>query len=245
MGNSTVSELHDFTGGMNTLVAPHLISKREAVRLVNVDIRLGTLASMPNLDYIEPLTNGVFFFQFNKTTYSYANFRTNVIWDNKWYWSDGNEVGKMLDDGTILPLGLPTPTSKLVQSPSDTGPHQGDMKYTYTFWSSETGVESAPAPLPLYVKADGNNITLSGFSPLPEGATDYRLYRVGGYLPQFLVVDTFNTTTYVDSLDDTAIDGRPLTTLRSGPPPSNLENLVELNGRFYGSVGNKIYFSVI
>ncbi len=245
MGGSQVTEVVDFSGGMNTLLAPHLIGKNEARTLVNVDIRFGSLQSMPNLDRIAELVEGAFFYQYNRKVYSYPTFRTNVLWDHKWYWSDGVQTGKMLEDGTKLPLGIPAPTVALTQAAGAAGPHEGDFKYTYTFWSSETGAESAPAPLPLYVTVEGLAITLTGFEPLPPEATHYRLYRVGGYLPYFMQVDTFKETTYTDSLDDTKIDGRPLATLRNGMPPQLLTNLVELNGRFYGSVGNKVYYSAL
>ena len=248
MGQSTITEIVDFSGGMNTLLAPHLIGKNEARQLVNVDVRFGALQSMPNLDLLQPLDNGPFFYQYNRVIYSYPSYRTNVLWDYKWYWSDGINTGKMLPDGTKLPLGLPTPTVALTQElvgAAGEGTHEGDLKYTYTFWSEDTGAESAPAPLPLYITADGQDITLSGFDVLPTAATHYRLYRIGGYLPIFLQVDTFTDITYTDSLDDTKIDGRPLHTLRNGPPPSNLTNLCELNGRFYGSRGNHVYFSAL
>lgn len=248
MGGSTISEVIDFTGGMNTLLSPHLIARNEAESLVNVDIRLGSLQSMPNLDHVQALPNGAFFYQFNRTIYSYVSFRNNVLWDNKWYWSDGVSTGKVLSDGTALPLGLPTPTAVLISAlvgAVGTGVHEGDFKYTYTFYSEDTGAESAPAPLPLFISADGQNINLTGFEALPTGATHYRLYRVGGYLPTFSLVDKFVNVSYTDTLDDTKIDGRALHTMRNGPPPAGLTNLVELNGRFYGSVGNKIYYSAL
>ena len=245
MGSSTVTEILDFTGGMNTLLAPHLIGKNEAESLINVDIRFGSLTSMPNLDFVEPLVNGGFFYQYNRVVYSYDSFRNNVLWDNKWYWSDGVDTGKVLDDGTELPLGLPTPTVALTQTLVGGGVHEGDLKYTYTFWSADTGAESAPAPLPLYITTDGDNVTLTGFQALPAEATHYRLYRIGGYLPTFSLVEKFTNVSYTDSLDDTKIDGRLLYTLRNGPPPTGLKNLVELNGRFYGSIDNKIYYSAL
>jgi hypothetical protein len=248
MGSSTITEVLDFTGGMNTLLAPHLIGKNEAVSLINVDIRLGSLSSMPNLDYVQSLPNGPFFYQYNRIVYSYPSFRNNVLWDDKWYWSDGINTGKVLDDGTELPLGLPTPTTALTQAlvgAIGSGVHEGDFKYTYTFWSADTGAESAPAPLPLYISADGQNITLTGFEALPAEATHYRLYRIGGYLPSFTLVERFTNVSYTDALDDTKIDGRQLLTMRNGVPPAGLTNLVELNGRFYGSVDNRVYFSAL
>ncbi len=242
---SNITEIVDFSGGMNTLLAPHLIQKNEARTLVNVDIRFGALQSMPNLNEVEPLPGGPFFYEYLGKVHSYPSWRSNVLWDGKWYWSSSFSNGKMLPDGTELPLGLPTPTTELTIAVEGDGPHEGDFKYTYTFYSTTTGAESAPAPLPKYLKGEGNNIKLTGFEPLPTGADRYKIYRIGGYLPMFAQVETTSATDYLDTLDDTKIDGRILQTMRNGQAPQRLKNLVELNGRFYGTVGNKIYFSAL
>jgi len=243
MGQLTVSELLDFTGGMNTLVAPHLIRPQEAVALVNVDIRLGSLQSMPNLDHIQALEYP-FFFDFNGMIVSFPLWRSNVIWDGKYYWTDGVSSGMMLEDGSEYPMGLPTPKIALTQAPEGDGPHTGDFKYTYTFYSSITGAESAPAPLPnAYLPVNVDGIRLTGFEPLPDGADTYRLYRIGGYLPIFAMVDSFDVPTYLDILDDTKIDGRALQTIYTSEPPTGLVNLTEFNGRFFASAGNRLYFS--
>jgi len=249
MGTSRVTELLDFTGGMNTIRSSHLIDRREAIKLVNVDIRLGSLQSMPNLDHVKELSSGPFFFQLNNDIYDYTSFRNNVLWDNKWYWSDGVNTGKVLDDGTPLPLGITTPSIIATVSAEGVadGVHTGDFKYTYTFYSTETGIESAPAPLTGYITVEDDNIIVSNLESLPSNANSYRIYRIGGYLPYFTLVRKINAVElpYTDSLDDTRIDGRSLTTLHSGPPPAGLDNLLEMNGRFYGTVGNKVYFSAL
>ena len=250
MAQSRTTELLDFTGGMNTLVAPHLISPRESTALINVDVRLGSLASMPNLENRGVLDSGGHFYEFNSKIYSYRTYRDNVTWDGKWYWSDGNEVQKMLADGTVMDLGLATPDTAIDMNEvlDEEGPHTGDFKYTYTFYSSETNVESAPAPLPnQYVTTESKKIELTNFEVAPEGATHYRIYRVGGYLPVFTLVEAIDKdlTEYIDDRGDTRIDGRHLQTMYCGLPPQGLENLVEFNGRFYGSLGNKIYYSAL
>ncbi len=247
MGSSTVTELLDFTGGMNTVTAPHLVDRREALDLVNVDITLGALQSMTELEYIQLLEDGPYFFQFNNKIYSYPDYRCNVLWDNKWFWSDGTTTGKVLEDGTEYDLGLPTPSVTLSQVLNGAGPHTGNYKYTYTFYSTVTGAESAPAPLPNYLVVEDNAITLDNFEALPANADRYRLYRIGGYLPIFTLVATLLDTQppYVDVLDDTQVDGRILGTLYAGPPPVGLDNLIEMNGRFYGTIGTKLYYSAL
>lgn len=258
MGELRNSELVDFTGGMNTVVAPHLLPIDEAVQLTNVDVKYGSLKSM---NIIDPTiaANNKLFYEYRNELIWYDEWRSNALVDNKLYWSNGIETGKVLEDGTELPLGIPTPESVVLQAAlgipisdvpeedldaHEAGVHKGDFKYTYTFYSSTTGVESAPARLPGYVYLDEQNVQLSNFSVLPEEADSYRIYRIGGYLAQFTLVATvIDPTNFVDDLDDTIIDGRLLQTLRSGPPPTLISNFVELNGRLYGSVHNKLYYS--
>ena len=232
------TELVDFSGGIDTVVAPHLMPHNEARILTNVDVKFGSLKSMTELDHTVSAT-GAYFVEYKRRLYFYNDFRSNALIDDKLYWADGVSTGKILPDGRELALGLPTPTGRLTQVPAGIigeGVHKGDYKYTYTFRSSTTGTESAPASLPGYVALDEQNVTLSGFDPLPAEADEYRIYRIGGYLARFTLVATTKNTTFIDDIDDTLIDGRLLQTLRSGPPPSSVINFTELNGRLYGSV---------
>lgn len=258
MGTLQNSELVNFTGGMNTVVAPHLLPVDESVQLTNVDVKYGSLKSTNIIDPTSTALNK-FFFEYRNELIWYDEWRANALVDNKLYWSNGIVSGKVLEDGSELNLGIPTPENILRQLPlgiplsdvpeedldeHEAGVHKGDFKYTYTFYSSTTGVESAPARLPGYVYLDEQNVQLSNFEVLPEEADRYRIYRIGGYLAQFTLVATVeDPTNFEDDLDDTVIDGRLLQTLRSGPPPALIANFVELNGRLYGSVKNKLYFS--
>jgi len=247
MGNITNTELLDFTGGMNTVTAPHLLPMNEALELTNVDIRYGSLKSITNLDN-NASAQGKFFVEYRNNLYYYNDWRSNALIDDKMYWSNGVATGKILPDGTELPLGIPTPSTAIVQTLSgavDSGVHKGDYKYTYTFYSTTTGVESAPAKLPHYISPNEQNVSLSGLEALPASADRYRIYRIGGYLTRFTLVDTIEAADlpYTDDIDDSLIDGRLLHTLRSGTPPAGVKNFVELNGRLFGSVENKVYFS--
>jgi len=255
MGVSNPTEVIDFTGGMNTVKAKHLIAPTEARAIVNVDIRNGSLLSMPEAKRLF-LAMGSHFVEFRDRPYYYQSFRTNATMNNNLYWADGTLTGKILWDGRELPLGMPTPSTELdltLANSAGAGTHTGDFKYTYTFYSTDTGVESAPASLPKYIMADQQDILISGFDAFPVDAMGeptadrYRLYRIGGYLSTFTLVEEINELQlpYTDEIDDTEIDGRLLNTIRSGPPPPNLNDLVELNGRLFGSVGTKIYYSAL
>ena len=239
-----VTELNAFSGGMNNVTAPYLIGKDEAAVLANVDLRRGAMWSMPRPIHAHN-TDMAYFYQYKKQLYTYGSWRSNVLWDNKWYWSDGATTGKVLPDGTEKSLGLPTPVVPIEATPGGDGPHTGDFKYTYTFYDNATGVESAPAPLTSYITATDQDISLTGFETLPTDATHYRIYRIGGYLPYFMLVDMTDQVSFTDNLDDSQIDGRILETLRNGLPPLGLHHLTEMNGRMFGSIGNKLYFSAL
>ena len=243
------SEVIEFSGGVNTVQAPYLIAPNESVVLANSDVRKGALWARKRPLFRQDVGYPYFFF-YNNKAYQYAAWRSNVIWDRKWYYSDGAVTGKVYPDGQHFALGLPSPNTKLTVDIEDVeGPLNGDYKYTYTFYDSTNGVESAPAPLGAYVRPVDQAVKLSGFEEAPanSGVDTYRIYRIGGYYPYFVLVDEVPHTVdnYTDSLDDTEVDGRELQTLRNGPPPQGLHYLTEYNGRLYGAVGSKLYFSAL
>jgi len=248
MGNLTNTEVIDFTAGMNTVRAPHLLAKSEALALINVDIRRGSLRSMPNLKDKEAVT-GSHFIEFLNTVYAYDGFRSNALLNNNLYWANGVTSGKVLWDGRELPLGIPTPKASptLALVNAGVGHHSGEFLYAYTFYSSSTGAESAPSPLPLSLIVTQSDIKLSALEALPIEADTYRIYRIGGYLARFTMVAAITPAElpYTDELYDTEIDGRIMSTLRSGAPLNGMHDFVELNGRLFGSLDTKLFFSAL
>lgn len=243
-----VSEVMEFSGGISTATSPHLIPVNEALVLVNADVRSGRLASLHNQVGLYE-GNGRYFFKYIDKIYQYNNLRSNVIWDGKWYWADGTSTKKMYPDRTEHFLGLESPNTTLtITSGSGTKPLTGTFTYAYTYYDKIHGVESAPGFLSNSLTVTNTDIVITGFQTLhPDGATNFRLYRVGGYLSEFTLVETLplSTTTYTDTLDVANIDGRLLQTLRTSPPPDGLQFLIEFNGRLYGAVGNKVYYSAL
>jgi len=238
-------EILDFSGGMHTVKAPHLISKNECVYIQNCDIRDSELKSMneplPLIDMELP-----YFYEFKSKLYQYGDWRSNVLWDNTWYWSDGASIGKVLPDGTELELGINSPVVAPDLDTSRDGRLQGTYKYCYTYYDNNHGIESAPSPLTEYVEVDMKKITINNFSdPLEDNVTHYRIYRIGGLLPYFALVDEIpiSQKEYIDFKDDTQIDGRELQTLRCNKPPFGIYYLTEYNGRLFGAEGSKLYFS--
>jgi len=252
MGNLKLTELNAFNGGMNNVSAPYLIHPTESTFLVNVDLTRGAMQSSSQPKHSRDASKP-YFYQYNIDVYEYDLWRSNVLWDNKWYWSDGKDTGKVLPDGTEKTLGIKAPTlapDVVVATEDDgttpkKGPHLGDFKYCYTFYDSNTGVESAPSPLSLYIEGQENTFKIAMPEGLPTDATHYRIYRIGGYLPYFMLVEKTELSEFEDNLDDTQIDGRELDTIRNGLPPQGIHYFVEMNGRLYGAKDNRLYFSAL
>jgi len=209
MGGSVNTEVIDFTAGMNTVRASHLIAPNECRALVNVNIKDGSLLSMPSLIHLAPARHP-YFTEFREELLYYPNFRTNARLGNNLYWADGLDTGKVMFDGRELPLGINPPTTPAaIESAANTpnGTHTGDFQYTYTFYSSDTGVESAPAPLPPYLTVDKEDIVITTLDPLPPEADTYRLYRIGGYLPRFTMVDQLAVTPATKAVGSITLGG--------------------------------------
>ena len=246
MGTLQVAELNDFTGGMNTVQAPYKIARNESTLMANVDIKKGGLVSAPRILKYQDLSYR-YWFQFIGTVYQYQTLRSNVIWNNVWYWADGSNTGKKYPDEFDSDLGLATPTSvlDLTENTSEPGNITGNVRYCYTFYDTQHGVESAPSPMSAYLRVEQSSIDITNFEDLPQNADVYRLYRIGGYLPYFQLVAEVTKKTYTDTLDEHEIDGRKLNTIRNGPPPSGINFFTELGGRMYGATSNRLYYSAI
>jgi len=72
-----------------------------------------------------------------------------------------------------------------------------------------------------------------------------RLYRTGGYLTRYSMVDDIDLPdSYIDKRDDVTIAlGRKGSMDYNEAPPEELKYLTEHLGKLFGSVGNKLYFS--
>jgi hypothetical protein len=125
----------------------------------------------------------------------------------------GGGLGKLFMvhlSGGPFNWGIAPPLTTLTATVGAAGNLKGVYQYYYTYFSSITGVESNPFPLPVSVTADFQivNIAALAFSPDLQ-VTRRRIYRtVGNGAVAFLLVeigDNFSTTTYVDNTPDTGL----------------------------------------
>lgn len=127
-------------------------------------------------------------------------------------------------------------------------PFNGTYQYVYTYYNVNDGTESAPNPVSNELEAESGSIQVT----LPETSTDSqvtnkRLYRVGGNIAQFTLVEELGaaTTTYTDSLSDTELDGRLLESDNFYEAPTGLQFLSESYAMLFGAIGSSLRFTPI
>ncbi len=126
----------------------------------------------------------------------------------------------------------------------DFSPLRGTYQYVVTHVNSR-GIESQPSPVSAEVALpNGGQVTL-GLPQYFATGGKLRIYRVGGNLTEFsLVVELPGTTsTYIDTLSDTEIDGRVLTSQDNGIALGGLKTLITAYGMLFGSYDNVLYYT--
>ena len=187
-----LNEVVTFDGGINNLIAPHLIQANQAPYVSNANITSGQLESAKKPTYRDvPLTqvpglnkpasdncygrNNFYFKAKNQVISSGYDDGTTFVdedrfyveWAGFLYWSNhvGDGSGKLQRwDGTnVVDLGGQVPPTAAPAVTTDgTGLLTGDYNYCYTFVYDEV-FESAPSDIAATVTADTNKIKISGF----------------------------------------------------------------------------------
>lgn len=241
-----------FNGGLQTKVAPHLIEPNEATECANVDLTKGSLYPLKGLTTESTLT-GIYAFHEDGNVVvnsdptdirSYARFGSRLYWSNSTY----SAYGLMRYDGTSAGVEAAAPVTPDgtvgLATTGTNGSLNGSYVYTYTYVDTD-GIESAPAG---YVNVSVTNqnvdITITGETNTPADIDFRRFYRTGGSNPTFNLVGESTGLTYSDTTRDIDVSRIELATLSNFPPPVDLDNLVENNGTMWGSVGDKLYFSI-
>lgn len=128
-------------------------------------------------------------------------------------------------------------------------PLDGVYQYVMTYYSLATGSESAPSPVSDELDVDdGGFITLTNLSISNDPQVDKkRLYRVGGNLGEFTLIDTIDNAlvTYVDNVRDVNAAGTLLSTSIAAPAPIGLKYLQEAYAMLFGALKNTVRFTPI
>lgn len=246
MVQSRNTEVQVFAGGLNLRPAPHLINQEQARKLTNINVRSLNLRPFRTSLFMNLVVEPYMFYYLGEF-HNFKQWRSNSIWNRVWYWTDSSGSGKMLRDGTILPLGIPPPTTRpsVIEVAPSAGNDgiSGNINYVYTYYHIETGAESPPSPPSQNLDIEDSAIRLSDF----ENKVGYqiRIYRIGGIVTAYSALKTVSgqITEFTDELKYSEIEGIILNTLRAFPPPEGLHLLTEHQGRFFGRVASKLYYS--
>ena len=125
---------------------------------------------------------------------------------------------------------------------------EGIYSYVYTYYDNLTGIESTPSLPSSEVTAIST--FLQGITASADvSVTHIRVYRIGGDLPYYTLVDTIANTTisyYVDKLLDITIAGNHvLDSISNNVPISGLKYITEAYAMLFAAKGDKLYYSDI
>ena len=248
MGASKSTEVQLFAGGLNLVPASHLLGQAESRYLVGVDLRKGNVFPFPDALYVEE-AEGDFMYHYNEQYNYYNLYRSNVLYNRNWYWTSISGAGKMYPDGTEAPLGIDQPIGQPITAiqASATG-ITGSISYVYTYYDPKSGAESPPSKPSITLDLIGIDadkaIDITNINVSPDGYV-VRLYRIGGVHTAYTAVETlpYGTTSYLDELSFTEMEGMILDSTRSFPPPTGLQYLTQHQGRFFGAVGAELMFT--
>lgn len=244
--------LNDFSGGLNSRVYPTLLDRRESQIYTNCDNETGILQPVP-APKVSTLESKAY------ATYYVAGDRLVSTDNSSVYWAEYRDTlysvsdfgnYKETVDGTIQTLGIPSSNIAPTVTIGESGTLSGTYSYVYTYYNEVDGTESAPSPLSEIEVTDSQVVITAIQSSSNLQVTHIRLYRLGGTLTQYtLVEELFNSTislTYIDNLSDSQIVGQHiLDSYENFIPPSNLKYLTLAYSMLFAGLKDKLYFSGI
>jgi len=239
-------ELKVFNGGINNLAAPHLIQPNEGIYITNAVIQSGDIVSAKEKKATGDtlLGSSVHYYKSQDQIISSTEDRFYVEWAGLLYWSNAAGVVKRYDGTNVLDIGN---HSAPASAPSLAGAAGGILNgdYTYAITYTHDDIFESPPSSFVTITAANQKVTVTFADTPPATATHRNIYRSGGLNPTFNLVAKIPiaTVSYVDNIHDFDVSRSELTTYNSDPAPSNLDMLIEVQGTFFGSVGNKVYFS--
>ena len=242
-------KLQLFNGGKSERVAPHLIGITEGVTYSNIDNSKGNLSPVNKHSSTKTLDKKYSFYFEAKDEWIESDVnRDYVEFQEKIYYSEDNTVPKVYDGTNTYNLGIVPPPPGLTAVLNGAGNLTGTYQYVYTYYNQNTGEESGPSAPTAEIAASANTIRLQLFVNPPESqVTHLRIYRVGGNLTTFTLVDTITVLSliYDDNIADTDVDGRLLETTGWNAAKSGAQFLTEAYAMMFYALGDKVYFTPI
>jgi len=247
-----MAQLNNFSAGLNTRLAPHLINIAESTICDNVDITKATIYPLANDEDMNTSvgSNIIFFKNGWVSTSSLVNYQ---IMQEKLYYSGVGIPQKSSDGVTWYNLGITPPSKPFIMNRAP-GVLEGRYAYCYTYYNSNDGTESAPSPYTPDFDLVNEKVSLTHTASTDPQVTNIRFYRIGGALTVMSLVATIGNTTvaigdvanyFVDNIADVDIPGDILSSQLAGQAPAGLKYLTKHNVMLFGSVNDKLYFSEV
>jgi hypothetical protein len=265
-------------GGIAPSIPPRYLKEEQAQIAINCPVFTGSIQPLSDVGTtqltLDKVGTPATIYRFGQDTISDTQYwfhwltdvdvaRSQIAGDtSEWTFYTGDGAPKATNaalalTGTDYPsaarrLGLPAPTAAptvIVTGTPDATDTPETRVYTFTWVSSESGleVESAPGPASLSVDVTGTETTtLSAFPTVPAGdynVTHKRIYRSVNGIYLFVAEITAATASYVDSTAADAL-GEEMPSLYWSQSPDDLTGLINLaNGMMAGFVGRDVYFA--
>jgi len=176
-------------------------------------------------------------------TYGDAGVQVYRLYKGKFHY-----IGVLLTDTDTIADSTADISANKELSDEGFGALHGTLQYVYTHVNSADGAESAPSPLTEELDlTSGGTATLTMLAPSDSQVTNTRIYRIGGNITTFSLVEEIPVSqlTYTDEISDTLIEGSVLTTSGSGPAPLDLQYLTEAYAMLFAAQGSKLRFTPI
>jgi len=249
-----MSQLTNFSGGLNTRYTPHLISIDQSVKCENVNPSAISLKPMADDDdELQNFGANSSFFYFAGAWIARSGATDYVEFQDVLYYSDGISIPQKTVDGTnFYNVGITTPTTKPTVVANDAvDPDNKDVRqYCYTYYNANDTTESVPSPYSLELDVSTDNVDISGFiASTDTQVTHIRIYRLGGNLSNMTLVASIANTvpqTYTDISSDLDIASEhQLDSFNAGQALAGLLFLTEYNAMLFGAIDDKLYYSEV
>ena len=243
-----MAKLQDFSGGLVTRTASHLIPVNSATTYSNIDSEAGSLKPVNSKSVTgEALDKFAFYFEAESRWVSSSTQTDYLEYRGALYTTDSATIPQRVVGSLTANLGIAAATVG-VAGVISAGILTGTYNYVYTYYDTSTGAESAPNPVSADIVAVNSTISIQNIIPSTDPQVDkVRLYRVGGNLATFSLVGTYNngTTNVTDNVADSVIPGDDLITDSYGQAIAGGSDIKEAYGVLWYTLKDKLYFSEV
>lgn len=243
-----MAKLLAFNGGLITRESSHIIPMNAAVACINVDTESSDLKPVKTEAASGlALKEYSYYFEAESKWVEYDTYRSFLEYQTRLLIADASSAPVWQQGVNTYNLGIIGPSVAPPTATNGAGILTGKYQYVYTYYSSTTGAESASSPVSTELGVNSNTIRVTLVAATDAQADKIRIYRVGGTLTKFSLVDTIDSSLlfYDDNIADTAIPGDALLTVGGGAALAGADNLKEEYSMVFYTLGDKLYFSAV